>query len=48
MLEFLYTGDYTIGLHIPEVGDPQFDGDGAEGTTTERAEETAVNNTSVK
>ena len=46
MLEFLYAGDYTIGSHAPEVGDPRLHGDGAQGTTTERKEETAVNNTS--
>ena len=46
MLEFLYTGDYTIGSHIPEGEDPQSDSDGAQGLTTERTEETAVHNTS--
>ncbi len=27
MLEFLYTGNYTVGCLIPEAGDPQLDND---------------------
>ncbi|KAF5856796.1 hypothetical protein ETB97_006724 [Aspergillus alliaceus] len=46
VLEFLYTGNYTIGHHTLEEEDPKFDGDGGLEKDTEHAGESSINDTS--